>query len=600
MAQRKFDKADFDNLVENLITFLKSQKKFEDYNFEASGIRTLIDLLAYNTQYKLFYLNQVSSESFLDTAVLRHSVVSLAKHLGYTPRGARSSRATVNIKVETQSATPDPFIILTTDEIFQTSVDGKTYFLSPVKNHIAYFINQPDLSRAVTGRYEFNEVEIIEGKRLLHSFTVDTSLNRQRFIIPNSGVDETSLFVQVRESESSTVATTYKQHTNLLETDNESLIYFLQEIEDEKFELIFGDGVIGKALEDGNIVEVSYVVSSGDVISNASVFKAPNGVAGEPGVAVITVERATEAEEPESIESIRKLAPLWYESQNRAVTQSDYTTLLAKDIPDLEFLRVWGGENNDPPIYGVVFISAKPKDRLEYSTEEKEIILDTYVRQRNVISIEARFVDPEIIGLSLVTNVRYNSSVTSLQEDDIQAAVLTAIDNFRTTNLQGFDVDFRFSRLVKAIDNADPSILSSLTDIQLKARITPPFNVPTDYTINFNNQLDRGDVLNGVHSISSTGFLVGGIETFIQDDGKGNLEYYRIVNEERVVFKQNVGIVDYTNGLVCLTDLSVQSLPDGRTYLDIFAVPADEDVLAERNQIVVLEDEDIQVFVEKV
>lgn len=603
MTNRKFDKADFDGIVENLIEYLSSQSQFRDYNFEASGIRTIIELLAYNTQYQLFYLNQVSNESFLDSAILRESVVSIAKHIGYKPQTPRSSRANLNLVVETTYENSPEILQIGTQDIFITYVDGRKHTLTPV---IDYSVNA---SKFLDGektkyRYVFDDIELIEGKRLIHTFTVNTSDPNQKFILPNKNIDETSLFVTVKESQTSNIQIGFKQHVDLNEVTKDSNIFFLQETNLGYLELIFGDGVIGKKLDNGNIIEISYVISSGDVIYNASniKFQQPTGILNRSNSTFIetTTRNATLYTEAESIQSIKKKAPLAYKSQNRAVTKTDYENLLTKDLTDAEFLRVWGGEENDPPQNGIVFISAKPKNRISYSTQEKENILNNLVKSRSIISVESRFVDPEIINLNIISTVRYDTNTTSKNSGQIKSAILNSIYNYRTQYLTGFDVDFRYSNLSNSIDGADASILSNTTQLKLRYRIVPSFNIAKNYSIDFNNQIDYGNSLNSVYSIDSTGFIFNGKLTYIRDNGFGQLDYYRIISGKKVIIKENVGTVDYFNGKLYLENIFIQGLDGGVNYLDIYATPQRRDILAEKNQIIVLDDSDISIFVEGV
>lgn len=595
MSNRRFDKADFDGIIENLIEYLSGQSQFKDYNFEASGIRTIIELLAYNTQYNLFYLNQVANESFLDSSTIRGSAVSLAKHLGYRPRSVRASKAVVNVTINKNqlddNVEPPSSLLLSTSSIFTTSVNSVKYFLTPNKNYFA---------KLVGDTYVFNNVELLEGKRLTHSFTVNTENENQKFILPNENIDDRSLVVSVKDSSTSSTELIFQQHTDLNELDGESRVYFLQETSTGYLELIFGDGILGKKLENNNVVNVSYIVSSGNDIYNASSFKLEGGIGLFTTSTVTTVEKASQYQERESLESIKKFAPLAYETQNRAITKKDYEILLSKDIPDIEFLRVWGGEENVPPINGVVFISAKPKNRSQYTTQEKDYLINTIVKSRSSIAVESRFVDPEIINLNFTTSVRYDSNLTLKDDDQITADVLNSIQQFRTENLTGFNTDFRYSKLIQKINEADPAILSNLTSVKLKYRLYPPFNVPTDYKIELNNNLSSGDVINGIHSIDSTGFLFGGIVTYIQDDGLGGLQYYRKVGINRVVVANDIGSVDYNTGEINLQDLSVQSLPNQVTYLDIYANPRSNDVISDKSKILVLDDFDIDIFVERV
>ena len=592
MANRNITELDFDQILENFKTFLRSQTQFNDYDFDGAAIKILMDLLAYNTTYNNFYINMLASEMFLDSAVLRESVVSRAKHLGYIPRSIRSSKAIVDITVNPSPDSPD-YIVLDQTTRFITTVDNVRYTFTPIKT---YLINP------TAGVYSISDVELIEGQRLTHRFTVNEEDElEQRFILPNKNIDETSIIVTVQESATNTNQKIYTRYQDINELTNESTVYFLQEIENEQMEIYFGDGVIGKKPVDGNVIIVDYVVSNGDAVEGASIFSTASGISGYSSVDIETKEIASDSSVIESINSIKKLAPLNYETQNRAVTKLDYETLLKKDIPEIEFIRVWGGEDNDPPYYGRVYISAKPYGSLTFTTDEKELMLENYVRPRSLISVEAVFVDPEFLQLVVSSNVLYNSRITNLTPEDVKVKVLEAIQEYKESVLRGFDADFRYSTLVKYIDSADQSIISNLTDIKIKYRIYPPFNVPTKFEFTLNNQINKGDVEHSIFSVDSTSFAFSdGIPTYIKDDGNGNLEYYRLVNGQKITYEENAGTVDYSDGHFIIESLDVASIPSGSDYVDIIVTPEKYDVIALREQIITLNDDDIVIVIEDI
>lgn len=588
MPQTKYTELDFTKIKDNLKTFLKSQEQFKDYDFDGAGISVLLDLLAYNTAYNGFYLNMLASEMFLDSAILRDSVVSRAKHLGYTPRSVRSTIATINIEVFPASG-PGPTnpasILIDTNQKFYSVVDNKKYIFTPIKS----ILIEPN-----AGKYIAEGVEIIEGARLTHRWTFDASATiKQRFIIPNANIDTTQLKVTVQESANNTAISLYSLHTDLNELGPEDQVYFLQESTDNKYEIVFGDGVVGKALVDGNIVTVEYIVSSGDAPIGSKKFTPVTKIGGYDVSSITTVSPANGYVEQESIDSVKRLAPLAFDAQNRAVTKLDYETLIRKDIPSIQYLRVWGGEDNVPPQYGRVFVSLKPYTGLSFSTDQKAELINTYIRPRNPISIEVIIVEPDYLRLQVESLIQYRSSNTTLTEADIKSKVQAAIAEFRTTELNGFDADFRYSKFVQAIDDADPAIEGNLTNIKMKYRIYPPFNVPTKFEIKLNNAIDRGDIANGLSSIESSGFIYKGILTYAGDNGKGSLFLYRIVNDQKVVIQNDIGTVDYDLGEIILDGFLVQSIPDSKDYVDFVVTPKVQDVESLRNQILLMEDEDI-------
>lgn len=592
MAQTKYTELDFAKIKENLKTFLRSQDQFKDYNFDGAGMSVLLDLLAFNTAYNGFYMNMLASEMFLDSAVLRDSVVSRAKHLGYTPRSARSAIAKVDIEVFPSFGpgnTSPTNILVPTSQKFYTTVDNKTYYFSPV---------QSILIQPVGGAYKAEDVELIEGVRLTHRWTYDASSQpRQRFVIPNANIDTTQLYVTIQESETSTAKKLFVRHEDINEVTGDDQIYFLQETTDRKYEIVFGDGIIGKALEDGNVIIVDYLISSTDAALGANNFTPVTKIGGYDQNKITTKEAAKDPEEQETSDNIKRFAPLTYDAQNRAVTRLDYETLIKKDNPNIEYLRVWGGEDHEPPQYGRVFVSLKPYTGLTLSEDQKARLIETFIRPRNPISIEVIIVEPDYMRLVVNTTVLYRSSNTTLSSADIQSEVLSAIDTFRASELNGFDADFRYSKLVRTIDDSDESIEGNLTDIKLKYRIYPPFNVPTKFEINLNNEISKGDSANNDSAINSTAFVYKGVTTYVGDDGKGDLYLYRIVNEQKVIIQTGIGTVDYTNGNILLDAFLVQSIPDGLDYVDFVVELEDQDVNSLRNQILLLEDEDISVLI---
>jgi hypothetical protein len=594
MAEKKVSELDFQELKENLKTFLKSQDKFKDYDFDGSNLSVMLDILTYNTMYNGFYVNMLASEMFLDSAQLRGSVVSRAKHLGYTPRTVQSSRMKATIEIFPQYGpgpdSPD-YIIIDTSDKFYTTINGKYYFFTPIEKTVV---------SPAGGRYIAEDVELIEGERLKHQWTVDVSDPNQKYILPNANVDSSSIVVQVKESENSNSYLTYNLHENITEIGAEDQVYFLQEGIDGYLEIYFGDGYIGKMPEDGNIIEVDYVVSSGDDTVGASGLSATNGAGGYSRIEIDVTQNATHSVEQESIESIKKIAPLSYEAQNRAITVGDYETILRRYVSDLEFVRIWGGEDNDPPDYGRVYVAAKPYGALAFTNEEKQSIIDNVIKPRNMVSTEVNIVDPEFILLNITSIVTYDSNQTKLSSEDVKDIVIGEIKEFRDETLSGFDADFRYSQLVNKIQNSDDSIVSNLTTVEMVQKIQPPFLVPETYEFSFNNEIDRGDATNDQFSVRSTGFYIDGILTYIKDNGQGRLDLYRVINDAVVIIKSGTGTIDYNTGDVLIEELTVDSLPDDASSFDLIAIPKTPDVISLREQIVTYEDEDITVLIEDI
>lgn len=590
MSKIKVTELDFQQIKENLKDFLKSQDRFSDYDFDASNLSVILDILAANTSLEAFYVNMLANESFLDTAVLRQSVVSRAKAIGYVPYSRKSARARVLVEFLSVPDTVDQ-ISIPRGEKFAALLDetGVKYVFS-VENGVVVTPN-------AQGRFS-TELTLVEGIRLNQQFVFDVSLPQsQRFVIPNRDIDITSINVRVQNSATDSGIRVFERNTDINLVDGNSAVYFLNEVEEGLYEIYFGDGVVGVPLEDGNIVLVDYVVSKGPEVNGARTFRPETTVGGFTNVRVTTIDPANNGSERESTESIRQLAPLFYESQNRAVTRNDYETLIKRDFPEVEFVRVWGGEENLPPMYGKVFVAIKPFGSVALSESRKRQIIDSIIRNRNLVSIEVDVVEPDILNLIIDSEVKFNSKSTNLSSGDIQSKIAQSIRSYRSEFLVGFNASFKYSQLVKRIDETEPSIRSNLTSVKLKYRLRPPLNFANRYVIQLNNPLTRGDVANNRSSIDSTAFVLNGIPTFIADDGKGELFYYRLAANQRVVIRRNIGTVNYETGEVILNQFIAQGFPAGVNYIDIFAEPRRNDIIPQRNQILLIEDPDIRVTV---
>ena len=591
MSQIKYTELDFALIKENLKNYLKSQDKFKDYNFDGSSMSILLDVLAYNTGYNGFYLNMLANEMFLDSASLRESVVSRAKHLGYTPRSAKSLSAIVDISIRFADGVPVVYdLLLTQDKQFWTTVNTIRYAFYPKKS--VYF------EQVSAREFVAKNVEIIEGKRFVHSWTVDTATPlKQRYIIPNSNVDISTIKVSVKESATNTNVTVFQQFEDLNLLKPTDPIYFLQQYEADKYEVVFGEGILGKSLVSGNIVNIEYIAATGGDALGATKFVGTSLFDNTGTPTITTIQKASGFVEPESIDSIKLLAPRAYDSQNRAVTKMDYETLLKRDIPNIEHIRVWGGEDNDPPMYGKVFCSIKPITGYSLNEDDRKSIIESYIRPRNVISVETIIVEPEYIRVALNTKVYYFASKTTKTTADIKSEVFRTIQTYRDTTLSGFDSDFRHSRLVKVIDAIDNAIESNLTEVKIKYRIIPSFELMNTFKIKLNNEIDTGDFTNNISAINSTPFVYNNINVMLADNGSGTLFLYYLSNDKKIVVNPNVGSVNYKTGEIVIQDLLVMQIPNNRTYIDLEITPKESDVIVLRNQILLVEDQDIKVDV---
>jgi len=610
MALTRFTELDFFEIKDNLKKYLKSQKDFQDYEFEGSAMSTLLDILSYNTGYNGFYLNMLASEMFLDSAGFRESVVSHAKHLGYTPKSVSSLRLFANVRFEITDrainidALPKSVLITPKDQIYCV-LDGEKYTFTPTTStylenpEIIYSINNAGL-RMATAKFVATKLEFIEGKRFTHKWIVDNTLPvKQRYIIPNSDVDTSSIKVTVQDSEQSTNQALFTQFQDLNEITPTDLIYYVQEVSNSQYEVVFGDGVLGKKLEDGNVVNVEYVISSGNGATGATSFRPQGSFGGikADNVYIDVLEAAGKYRDQETLDQIKFFAPRAYNTQNRAVTKNDYETLLKREIPAIKYLRVWGGEENVPPVYGKVFCAIQPDTGTALNEDEKNRILNTYIKPRSVLSIQVELVEPEYLSLIIDSTVQYFSNKTSKNRDDIKNLVYEKIKQFRTTYLSGFDADFRHSKLVKDIDSVDPTIESNLTTVKMKYRFVPAYDVPLKTTVTLNNPISFGDSTNNVAAVNSTAFLYNGITAYISDNGKGQLYAYYLSNQQKIIVLPDAGTVDYEKGIINIQNVVVSNIPNNLNYIDLIITPRINDVIALRNQILLLDDADISVTV---
>ena len=467
---------DFDDVKSNFKTFLSQQNSFTDYNFEGSGMSVLMDLLAYNTHYLAFHANMLANEMFIDTALTRSASVSHAKALGYMPSSVKSSYATVDVTVK-GVPTSQKTLVMSAGTIFTTTVDSVSYNFVTIGDHTA---------ASDTGTFVFTGVKIYEGTRIRYTYTVDSSNLEQQFIIPSASADTNTLVVSVQASSSDITTEVYTLNTDYATLDSTSLKYFLQEVENGQYEVYFGDGVTGKKPIDGNIVILDYVVTNGSLADGANLFTPASSVGGYSNVTALATASAGGGGEAETVDSIKFNAPLKYATQGRAVTPDDYKAIVPSVYTNIKSIQCWGGEDNDPPIYGKVYVAIRPNTGTSLTTTTKNSII-TNLKKYNVASIVPEIVDAEILYLVLGVTAKYNSTMTEKSKSDIKALVNTSISSFNTNNLQKFDSVFRHSNLLKSIDDTDTSILSSTATVKLKRIITPTLNAITKYTIAFNN-----------------------------------------------------------------------------------------------------------------
>lgn len=570
----------FSNIKADLRDYLRSQTTFNDYDFESSGLSYLLDILAYNTYKNAFYLNMIANESFLDSAQLRNNVVSKAKALGYTPRSYRGAVATIQVNV-TPSGSPSS-VTVAKNTAFTTTIDGETYkFVTPSATNIP--VNN--------GTYSAN-IAIYQGEPLTHAFTVSSS-SPVRYVIPNENIDTTSIDVQIQQSSANSQTITWNKATELGSVTANSRIFFIQENENNRYELIFGDGVYGKSLTDGNIVNVSYRVTVGSDANGANTFTAVSTVGGSSDFTITTQAAASGGANQESIESIKYNAPRFFEAQNRLVTANDFKSAILADNGDIQSISVWGGEENDPPSYGEVYISIKPNDGAIISDQRKELIKNQ-LSSRKIVSIDPVFVDATYLYVVPEIEARYDTNVTSLTPGDVINNIKNALVSYETNTLGIFGTKFYYSKFLKDLDQADKSIVGVLANIKMQKRFTPITNIATQYNLSFNNAI-YNPYAGYVYAISSTKFTYNGIENcMFDDDGQGTLRIYYMQGSSRIYAKRNAGSVDYATGLVSIDAILITNYVGDEIKLE--AIPADNNVFSVRNQILLMSDSDIRLI----
>ena len=489
---------DFDTLKSSFITYLQGQSTFKDYNFEGSGMSVLLDVLSYNTQYNAYYLNMVANEMFLDSATQRSSVVSQAKVLNYTPKSAIAPTATVNVIVNNVG-------------VSSLTLPAYLNFGSAAINGVNYtFVNPDSYTVNVVGNTAtFNNVEIKQGVPATYNFTVDSSTNpTYTFEIPDASIDTTTIKVLVQQSSSNSSYDIFKPATNYLTLDGSSKVYFLQESLNGNYQIYFGDGILGQQLNDGNIVNVNYLSTEGTSGAGANSFVLMNTVSGYAPSAVNSVTPATQGGDKESIDSIKFQAPKAYAAQGRAVSKNDYITAIQQNSLGISFdaVNVWGGEENNPPVYGQVFVSLKPAGAYNLTETQKQRIISEVINPISVLTVTPTIVDPDYTYLKLTLNVYYDPSKTSLTSAQIENGVKTSVQNFATKTLNTFNSTFNAYELLNTIQSYDNSIITSEYDVKLQKKFFPNLATPSTYNLYYNTPLQKGIFLSGVSSSPAVQF----------------------------------------------------------------------------------------------
>lgn len=586
---------DFKDIKKNIIAYMKNDPTFIDYDFEASGLNTLMDILSYNTHYTSYYLNMVANEMFLDTARIRENVVSRAKMLGYESKSNIAPKAVVSLVIEkTGPLESESSTVLVNSEFkFSATLDGVSYNFSPEVPRSAPILssNVSDDGVTVTTRYFLSDLVLIQGDPVTEFFVVDTTNPNQRFILSNANADTTSIKVTVREDLTTDEFTEFKRPTDTMDLTDVSTSFFVQEVESGLYEVFFGDGVLGAAVESGNLITVEYLTTDGAASNGIAKINSNNTNSEFKITEIKTVNKVYGGSNKETTDSIKFYAPRTFEGQNRAVTVRDYKTIIPKIYTQSSSVNVWGGEDNEPPQFGRVFISIKPNDGSYLTDFEKTSIQNKLKTDYSILTILPEIIDPNYTKLIVTTNVKYDNEATILGEDELKTIVLNTINNFSDTFMNEFDNYFRYSNFVSSIDSSNDAITNNTTtvDLQIEKKIT--LNARSQYVYQFNNEI-------APLSISSTGFKVMNSNNliYIEDANQTDLKFYYMDSNGKKVYVTNVsGTIDHKKGTIILNDLTITELEDNASLLKIKITPKDQDVFPRRNQILVIDPQEVKI-----
>lgn len=586
MAAKIISELDFDTIKSSFKEYLSSQEEFSDYNFEGSNFSVLLNILAYNTHYEGFYQNMALNEAFLDSAVKRSSVVSRGKELGYVPRSNRSSEVGINIVAA--NLLPDEFLPS------MTLARGTRFRgVDSSNTNSFYFVVTESITADIDNdSFTFNEVKLKEGTLLYYNFNVDKSSNPNLiFQIPHDNVDTTTIRVRVQESSGSQLVSTYKLAETVYEISGDSLVYFLQENYRGKYEIQFGDGVLGKTLETGNIVLVDYLSTNG---------AAANGLArviGIDNIGMVSVDRAiisviapsSGGATRESSESIRLNVPAFHATQNRAVSVEDYIAFLRKNFGDLEAINVWGGEDNEPPQYGKVFLSLKPVDGLFISDFSKKNIIKSLLKNSGVVSITPEFVDPSFLYVALEMLIKFDETKTTNSSATLKNLAMVKIDNYFSLLIRKFNQLFTRSNLLKEIQSIDSAIESIVIDIYVSHKATVIEQSSQGIEFTYNNKIIPSSFSSNKISIEINQIAY---DVYIKDksyDFKSANGVLCIVDTNAAVLVPDAGTIDYVTGKVVLDTMKILSTNTDDSYI-IFNAKIVDDISASKNQLIIKDD----------
>ena len=582
MPYTQLNNLDFADIKTALKEYMRAQTDFTDYDFEGSAISQMLDVMSYNTYYTAFNTNMVVNELFLDSATLRDNVVALAKQLGYAPKSITAPTAAVDLTLNFNGTAPAS-CTLKAGSGFITNYDGSLY---------RYVLKEDNKVSVANNSANFVDLPIYEGSFLTISQVVDTALKNQRFIIDNAGVDTTTLRVRVFESVNSSIFTDYSLANNILDIGSNDKIYFLSEIEDEKYEIFFGDGVLGKKLEDSNVVQISYIVTNGPITNGAKTFTFNGLMEDENGTAITipfsidtlnTKSIASGGADIENITKIKYNAPKYYGSQNRAVTVNDYKAIVRNIYPAISDVIVFGGEEQVPPAYGKVFLSIKPTEAASLSSFTKNQLKEE-LKKYTVASIRPEFVDPSILFVELDSKIYYTGTKTKLLPTEIATKASNSIVSYlNTSETEKFNGKFRYSKFIGVIDKADRSINSNDTEVTLRKDFIAQINSSTYYEVCYQNAFKKDCDNPVVSSTGMTTFEFPNYTSYLEDrDGKLVLYTLDSITNEKILLDDSVGTVNYDKGEIEMFDFTILKGSFSDNRIELRVKPANKDIEVKR------------------
>ena len=576
MSFNQFTNLDFNDLRTQIKDYLRSSSDFSDFDFEGSNFSVLIDLLAYNSYITAFNTNMTVNEVFLDSATLRENVVALARNIGYTPRSVRSSRARTSFNIILTDTTDVRTVTLQAGQVALGNLTNTSYIYSIPEDFTTLVDSQ--------GEASFDNLEIYEGVFVTNTFTVDSSIPNQRFILPNANIDTSTIRVKVKTN----VTEQYALYEDILNVDGNSRLFLLEEVTDQKYEVRFGDGILGKKPASGSIIEVTYIVSNGREGNGAKNFtfsgilKDNNANPITTGISQLrTISDSQNGDDIEPIDSIKYLAPRVYSAQFRAVTASDYKGLIPYIYTNVDSVTAYGGEELDPPEYGKVFISIKPRGANTLSQITKEEISRS-LKKYSIAGIKPELIDLKYLFVEFDTTIYYNKNQTS-DVSEIRTKVLNTLTNYsKSSDTNNFGGRVKYSKINALVDATDTAITSNITKVKMRRDVSPAFNTFATYEVCFGNRIY---IKKDGYSIKSSGFKISGVNDTLymgdiaEDNSSGRIFFFKLVNNIPSIVKVNAGTIDYIKGEILLDVVNIESTALNNNVIEVEAVPDSNDII---------------------